>query len=167
MGGRSALRPRQPVNSPGGAQQPGSFGRGPQSASQNLPPLLTQLRIRACQRSVGSGSSPKLTPDWQIPRAHARLLVAYLVFLLACGLCKTVLRDRARRVLGRALAGQRGRNRWRSGRSSGRCRDGGARQKRRAPSARRFIVRQTVASDLPMSTASWRNAGRHPPALST
>ena len=41
-----------------GAQQPGSFGLGPQSASQNLPPLLTQLQTRACQRSDGSGSPP-------------------------------------------------------------------------------------------------------------
>src|SRR4051794_36936355 len=64
----------QPVacrNSPGGAQQPGSFGFGPQSASQNLPPLLIQLLMRACQRSDGSGSSPKLTLGFVNP-ARAR-----------------------------------------------------------------------------------------------
>ena len=55
------LRQLPACSSSTGTQHPDLSGRGPQSASQNL--RLAQPRTRACQRSAGSGSSPKPIPD--------------------------------------------------------------------------------------------------------
>jgi hypothetical protein len=82
LGYKSGIQPSRPAteSTDEGTQQPGSFGCGPQSVSQNR--LLGQLRTRAFQRSVSSGSLPSTIKVLRIARARAPILgFSYLNFL--------------------------------------------------------------------------------------